>query len=165
MKFNYDKKNKNYSVEADVEKLVEKGMDNHEKNWKEKFTTKHQAKKELIELKHKNKMEVEEQKQKKKSWFERRAEQKERIKEMELEQKRLELEQQKNEKRRKTIIGVILIIIGVIAMLLGAFLGHASHDHNSPWYFVAILGGVPTFVGGWLVKEVYYPTEDNKKKK
>ena len=36
-------------AEADVEKLIEKGMDNWEKDWQEK----HNAKKEILELKHK----------------------------------------------------------------------------------------------------------------
>lgn len=44
-------------TEADVEGLIEKGMDNHEKDWKEKFDTKHEAKKEILEMKHKHKME------------------------------------------------------------------------------------------------------------
>ena len=44
-------------VEANAEKLVEKGIDAHEKDWKEKLESKHNNKKELIELKHKNKME------------------------------------------------------------------------------------------------------------
>ncbi len=44
-------------VEANAEKLVEKGIDAHEKDWKEKLEFKHKNKKELIELKHKNKME------------------------------------------------------------------------------------------------------------
>ncbi len=40
-------------AEANVEKIIEKGMDNHEKDWKEK----HNAKKEILELKHRHKME------------------------------------------------------------------------------------------------------------
>jgi len=35
MELNFDIKNKKASFEADVEKIVEKNMDNHEKNWKE----------------------------------------------------------------------------------------------------------------------------------
>ena len=44
-------------VEADAEGVVEKGIDAHEKDWKEKLKIKHNNKKELMELKHKNKME------------------------------------------------------------------------------------------------------------
>lgn len=51
-------------LEADVEKLVEKGMDQHDKNWKDKFNTKHRAKKEILEMKHKQKIEIEEERRK-----------------------------------------------------------------------------------------------------
>lgn len=44
-------------AEADVERIIEKSIDSHEKDWKEKFETKHNAKKEILELKHKHKME------------------------------------------------------------------------------------------------------------
>ena len=43
MKFNFDMKNKKVGLEADVEKIVEKGMDQKEKDWKDKFNTKHNA--------------------------------------------------------------------------------------------------------------------------
>ena len=51
MKVNF--KRAGIEAEADVEKIIEKGMDNHENNWQEK----HKAKKEILELKHKHKME------------------------------------------------------------------------------------------------------------
>lgn len=51
MKVNFKKVG--IEAEADVEKLIEKGMDNHEKDWQEKYN----AKKEILELKHKHKME------------------------------------------------------------------------------------------------------------
>ena len=35
MKFNFDMKNKKVGLEADVEKIVEKGMDQKEKDWKD----------------------------------------------------------------------------------------------------------------------------------
>lgn len=44
-------------VEADTESLIEKGINVHEKDWKEKLESKTKSKKEIIELKHKNKME------------------------------------------------------------------------------------------------------------
>ena len=46
-------------VEANAEGIVEKGIDAHEKDWKEKLESKHNNKKELLELKHKIKMEEE----------------------------------------------------------------------------------------------------------
>lgn len=44
-------------VEADAENLIEKGINAHENDWKEKLESKTKNKKEIIELKHKNKME------------------------------------------------------------------------------------------------------------
>ena len=51
----------------DAEKLIEKGMDQHKENGKEKFDTNHKAKKEIMELKHKQNLESKEQDLKKKS--------------------------------------------------------------------------------------------------
>lgn len=45
MKFYYDAKKA--EIDADVERLVEKSLKQHEKTWKEKFDTKHKAKKEI----------------------------------------------------------------------------------------------------------------------
>ena len=58
-------------------------MDQHDKNWKDKFNTKHNAKKEIQELKHKQKLEIEEVKQKKLNWYEKRQEEKRKNKELE----------------------------------------------------------------------------------
>ena len=69
MKLNIDIKNKKGSIDADVEKLVEKGMDLNEKDWKDKFNTRHAAKKEMLELQHKQKIEIEEQNKSKKIGF------------------------------------------------------------------------------------------------
>ena len=48
MKFNFDMKNKKVVLEADVEKIVEKGMDQKENDWKDKFNTKNNSKKEIF---------------------------------------------------------------------------------------------------------------------
>ena len=63
MKFGFNLEKKNATLEVDAEKLIEKGMEQHERNWKDKFTFKHSAKKEIVDLKHKNKLEVEDKKQ------------------------------------------------------------------------------------------------------
>ena len=55
MKINFKKLG--VEVEANTEGIVEKGIDAHEKTWKEKLESKHNNKKELLELKHKIKME------------------------------------------------------------------------------------------------------------
>lgn len=57
MKVNFKKLG--VEVEANAEGIVEKGIDAHEKDWKEKLESKHNNKKELLELKHKIKMEEE----------------------------------------------------------------------------------------------------------
>jgi len=159
MKLNLDIKNKKGSFEADVEKIVEKEIDNHEKDWKEKFKTKHEAKKELIEIKHKNKMEHEEQKANHKNWFERRAEEKSKIKELELKKEMMELEKLEKSIRNKTIVSSILIVVGVISIILGYFLGYASGDGNSPWFIITLLGFFGIAMGIWLFIDI----NDNKK--
>lgn len=94
-------------AEADVEKLIEKGMDNHEKNWQEK----HNAKKEILEIKHKHKME------------EQRA--KNNIKtsdEIELEKVQIKLEQEKinyeraENKSKRTIKNVSIIMFFIYGL-------------------------------------------------
>lgn len=99
MKFNFDIKNKKANFEADVERLVEKGMDQNEKNWKDKFVTKHNAKKEILEIKHKQKMEMEEKSQTKKNWIQKIEEERRRTKQLEFEeQKRIDEENKKTRK-------------------------------------------------------------------
>lgn len=101
-------------VEAEIgaEKLIEKGMDQHEKNWKDKFNTKHNAKKEIKELKHKQKLEIEEVKQKKLNWYERRQEEKRKTK---------ELEHKHFMQGISIMIGLMIFffIIGIIGSILG----------------------------------------------
>ena len=97
MKLNLSLKNKELSVEADVEKIVEKGIDNHEKDWKSKFITKQEAKNETLKLKHFQKLELEKEKHNKKNWFQKRSEEKRKLKEMEIaEQQRKEKQERKN---------------------------------------------------------------------
>lgn len=60
---------KGLEVDVGIEKLVEKGMEQHDKSWKDKFNTKHNAKKEMIEMKHKQKMEIEEKNKQKRTGF------------------------------------------------------------------------------------------------
>ena len=105
--------NEKINVEADVEKLIEKGMDNHEKNWKEKFITKHNAKKELSNQKHLQKIEIEELKQKRKSFFEKKAEEKQRKQKLKLQA----LREKKKEERKELIFGS-LMMIGIIIVIL-----------------------------------------------
>lgn len=88
-------------AEADVEKLIEKGMDNWEKDWQEK----HNAKKEILELKHKHKMEEQRAKNNIKS-----------IDEIELEKAQIRLEQEKlnsarDENKSKRTIKIVSIFM------------------------------------------------------
>lgn len=88
-------------AEADVEKLIEKGMDNHEKDWQEK----HNAKKEILEIKHKHKLEEQRAKNNIKS-----------SDEIELEKAKIKLEQEKinyerAENKSKRTIKIVSIIM------------------------------------------------------
>lgn len=134
MKVNFDIKNKKGEVEADVEKLVEKGIDYHDKNWKDKFDIKHSAKKEILELKHKQKMEKDENGKSKKSFLEKIAEEKRKTKELELAEQRrlkeLELEAIKRQeelgKKNLNIIIVISFVLGLVG--IGFFIAGAITD-------------------------------------
>lgn len=88
-------------AEADVEKLIEKSIDNYEKDWQEKYN----AKKELLELKHKHRMEEQNLKNTTKS-----------SEKIEWEQNKIRLENEKTndekaEKKVKKIIKVTSIIL------------------------------------------------------
>lgn len=134
MKLKFDFKNKKADIEANVEKIVEKGMEYHEKDWKDKFNTKHNAKKEMLEMKHKQKLEIEDANDKKKNWFQKISEEKRKTKELEIQ---LELEAmriQEEEKRRleekeetllkkKTRITSVLAIIGSLFLIIGYSIG------------------------------------------
>lgn len=113
MKVSYDAKNKKTNVEADVERLVEKGMDQHDKNWKEKFDIKHKAKKEILDIKHKQKMDIEENNKNKKNWFQKIAEEKRKEKE-------LELEEQRRQEKKKNIQMVISAIVSIGFFIAGS---------------------------------------------
>lgn len=145
MKLNFDIKNKKGEFEGDVEKIIEKGMEQHEKNWKEKFSTKHRAKKEIMELKHKQSIETKEQNLKKKTVIreffdginenkrmklEKKQRQDEEQKRIEEEKRRAEEERLRREeeeriraqKERKKL-GKILLTVGLIITMIGLGLG------------------------------------------
>ena len=144
MKLNIDIKNKKGSLDSDVEKLIEKGMDLHEKDWKDKFNAKHTAKKEIIELQHKQKIEIEEQNKTKKNWIQKIIEENRKTKEIELEDRRKREEAERIERQKvikmKIIFTIILGILTIVLFTLGSFLGYASGDPNSGWYVLFVLG-------------------------
>lgn len=115
MKFNFDIKHKKVGFEADVEKLVEKGMDNHEKNWEDKMQKKHNNKKELQELRHNQKIELFEKTRKKSKY------------ELELEEKRRkeEIKNTNKPKKEKQIIEIICICL---ILVFGLFCITGFHD-------------------------------------
>ena len=143
MKLNFDIKNKKGALEADVEKLVEKGMEQHDKNWKDKFNTKHNAQKEMLEMKHKHKLELEDKNQAKKNWFQKIEEERRKTKQLELEELRRQEKERKKSIKVKAIISAILGIIGVLMLVVGSVLGSASGDPNSGWYMMSIVGFFP----------------------
>ena len=168
VKFNLDLKNKKGSLDADVERIVEKGMDLHEKDWKEKFDTKHAAKKEIMELQHKQKIEVEEQNKTKKNWIEKIMEENRKTKELELEEQRRREETERIERQKaikmKIIFSIILGILTIVFVVVGSLLGSASGDPNSGWHVVAILG-IFTGFGIPIIWEVGNDEPNKKRKK
>ncbi len=110
-------KNKNIDLEADIEKLVEKGMDQHDKNWKDKMEKKHNNKKEIQELRHHQKIELYEKTRKKSKY------------ELELEEKRRKEETKNADKSRKEkqimkVIGICLIFVLGLFCIIGFRDGH-----------------------------------------
>lgn len=128
MKLNFDVEKKKINAEANVEKLVEKIIDNHEKDWKGKFDAKHNAKKELLEIKHEQKIELEDSNRTKKNWIQKIQEEKRKLKEMELvEQRRLkelELKENKMQENKNLIIRIVisfaLMLVGICFFVAGA---------------------------------------------
>lgn len=122
MKLNFDIEKKKVNVEADIEKIVEKGIDNHEKNWKDKFDVKHSAKKELMKIKHKQKVELENSNKTKKNWIQKIHEEKRKTKELELSEQRklkeLELEEKRKLEEIKQKKLILLIVISFILCLI-----------------------------------------------
>ena len=120
MKLNIDLKNKKGSLVVNAEKIIEKGMDQHEKDWKDKFNTKHNAKKEIMELKHKQKIENKEQDLKKKSVVQevfdglnsqKQIEFEEQQKIEEEKRKVAELAKENKNKRTISIVSIVLFFI------------------------------------------------------
>ena len=129
MKFNFDIKNKKAGFEADVEKIVEKGMDQHEKSWFSKFNLKREKKKEMLELKHKQRIEIENEKQKRKNWFEKREEAK--IKKKYLEQelnKKQEAEDFKRVIKYMILMFFIMLMIALCNILLSIYIFIVLND-------------------------------------
>ena len=165
MKLNIDLKNKKGSLDSDVEKLVEKGMDLHEKDWQEKFDRKHNARKEIMEMQPKQKIEVEEQNKTKKNWIQKIIEENRKTKELELEDRRRREEQERIERQKiikvKIIFTIILGILTIIFFATGFLLGSASGNPNSGWYAVAVLG----FFTGMAIICIWGSENEPKKKK
>ena len=178
MKLKFDMKNKKADLETDVEKLIEKKMDLEDKNWKDKFEIKHNARKEILELKHKQKLESEVINQKKRNWIERMQDEKRKQKELELEEQRkqreLELQEQKrketetkNRIRNKTISSVILGTIAIVIFSIGSILGSMSGNPDSGFYAMSICG---LFIGlaipfMWIPEKERMEREKEEQKK
>ena len=109
MRLNYDIKNKKAGIDADVEGIIMKGMEQHDKGWKEKFYIKYNAKKEMKELKHKQKLEN--RKIKKKKRYEVEIEEKirkEKIKQLE--------KQRKNQLLVRNVSIILIFIFGLFCI-------------------------------------------------
>lgn len=119
MRISFNLKSKVTSIETDLEKIVEKGIDSHNVDWKEKFITKHNARKEFQDLKHSQKLELEQLKQNKKSWIEKRAEIKRQKEILKLEEKR----RKERQERINIILAAIFFIIMMFICLIMASLG------------------------------------------
>ncbi len=131
MKIDLDIKNKKGKIDVDAEKLIDKKMDLHDKNWKDKFS----AKKEMTILKHKQDLEVREAKLKKKSFVREIADSLNSGKQMKLEEERKKEEQ----KRKNKILGASIMLVGGVVAVLGNFFGEAL-------FLIGLLAGIAGFI-------------------
>ena len=144
MKLIFDINKKMIDVEGNVEKLVEKGIDNNEKGWKEKFATRHNAKKEIMEIKHSQKIELENSNNIKKNWVQKIQEESRKTKELELAEQRrlkeLELEEMKLLENKKLIItiavSIVLCLTSVVFFIAGPSSDSASNFVGMLMFFV-----------------------------
>lgn len=144
MKLIFDINKKRIDVEGNVEKLVEKGIDNNEKGWKEKFATRHNAKKEIMEIKHSQKIELENSNNIKKNWVQKIQEESRKTKELELAEQRrlkeLELEEMKLLENKKLIItiavSIVLCLTSVVFFIAGSSSDSASNFVGMLMFFV-----------------------------
>lgn len=130
MRFTNKNKEREISVEAEAEHIIEKAMDLHEKNWKEKFTIKHKAKKEMLKLKHnlKNDMKLKE------------MQEGEKTRELEREDTLRKEEEYQKMQIAQVTISILLAIIGSAIIALGCALGKASDNEESGWYALSLIG-------------------------
>ncbi len=177
-----------YDVDADAERLIEKGLDQHErlenrrldlisenlkeqsKNWKERFNTKHSAKKELLEIKNKHELEKKELELKKKSPIKEIFDGINNNKMLKLEEKRREEEERLRKEqeellrlqKEKKLLGIILLVSGLLATILGYGFGTVYENLGLDG-----LGGLGFIVAiaGLVVLLRYDKVDINKKKK
>lgn len=130
MKFTNKNKEREISVEVEAEHIIEKAMDLREKNWKEKFTIKHKAKKEMLKLKHnlKNDMKLKE------------MQEGEKTRELEREDTLRKEEEYQKMQIAQVTISILLAIIGSAIIALGCALGKASGNEESGWYALSLIG-------------------------
>ena len=101
-------------AEGDVEGIAKKVLDNHEKDWKEKYDLKHNAKKEIMELKHKYKLEEKQSESKK----------------VDLLLKNLEKEQNTIKKSKNQSKNGIIIISIILFFIYGVFCIQGFKDYH-----------------------------------
>lgn len=120
MKLNIDLKNKVGNLDADFEKIIENSVNKHDKNWKDKFSAKQNAKKEMLILKHKHKMEIEENKTKRRNLIQILQEENRKNKEQKLQQQLREeqerIEKEYINKRNNGSIKIWSIILTIVCL-------------------------------------------------
>ena len=105
----------------------------HDKNWKDKFAMKHNAKKEILELKHQQKLANKSNK----------YEELRKIKEIELEEKKMQEEAKRKRTRARIIASCILGIIGTIFVVIGLLKGAHTGENGEPFEIVGFVFYVP----------------------
>lgn len=143
MKLGWSKSGKKIesSFEVDAERIAEKAMDLHEKDWKDKFVTKHKAKKDMLDIMHKQRVEMENVTKTKKNYIQKIIGENRLNKELELKyEKELEeakIQERYKEKKLKIVLTIILGVMTMLFVIIGAFLGNNA---DPSLYLISFFG-------------------------
>lgn len=159
MKVKYKGQIGELDVDADVENVVKKGMDNYEKDWKLKFQAKHKAKKEMAKLKHSQKIEMEKLKENKRSWIKKILDTKREERNLRrIEQEKIRVEEEK--KRNKRNIRNISIILFLV---IGLFCGVGIRDGKTICALISSIQLFLLFLSILMCEDVFHLFEKDHK--
>ncbi len=131
MKFEKDEKTGKIKGELDIEQVMMKKIELHEKNWKDKFTTKHNAKKEMLTLKRHLKND---------DMMKEMLEEEKREKEKQREEIAKKEEERKKMQKMQVLLSILLAVSGTALIAVGYAFGSSVGEGRSPWDVLLLVG-------------------------